>query len=113
MWVEYGNDLDIKIFGIGFGVDENGEKYLWDFEYLYSYSFNLLRVVEYDISGFIKFWLYFGMFFVMFCWYVEDYFLCLFNYLYCGVVKMWYGVLGSDAEAFENCVRATVSRLFE
>ena len=111
--VEYGNDLDTKIFGTGFGVDENGEKHPWDFEHLYSHPLNLLRVVEHDIPGLTKPWLYLGMLFATFCWHVEDHFLCSLNYLHRGAAKTWYGVPGSDAEAFENCARATVPRLFE
>lgn len=111
--VEYGNDLDVKVFGTGFAADESGEKHPWDFEHLYSHPLNLLRVIEHDIPGLTKPWLYLGMLFATFCWHVEDHFLCSLNYLHRGAPKTWYGVPGSDAEAFENCARATVPRLFE
>lgn len=111
--VEYGNDLDTKEFGTGFGVDAHGERHPWDFEHLYSHPLNLLRVIEHDIPGLTKPWLYLGMLFATFCWHVEDHFLCSVNYLHTGASKTWYGVPGSDAEAFENCARATVPRLFQ
>lgn len=111
--VEYGNDLDTKVHGTGFGADEDGGKHPWDFEHIFSHPLNLLRVVEHDIPGLTKPWLYLGMLFATFCWHVEDHFLCSVNYLHRGAAKTWYGVPGSDAEAFENCARATVPRLFE
>ena len=79
--VEYGNDLDTKVHGTGFGADEDGGKHPWDFEHIFSHPLNLLRVVEHDIPGLTKPWLYLGMLFATFCWHVEDHFLCSVNYL--------------------------------
>ena len=111
--VDYGNDLDVKVFGSMFAPTRDGLKHPWDLEHLFAHPLNLLRVIENDIPGVTKPWLYLGMRFATFCWHVEDHFLCSLNYLHRGASKTWYGIPGGDAEAFENCARATVPHLFK
>lgn len=111
--VDYGNDLDTKVLGTMFATESDGMKHPWDFEQLFEHPLNLLRSVEHDIPGVTKPWLYLGMLFATFCWHVEDHFLCSLNYLHRGASKTWYGIPGVDAEAFENCARATVPHLFD
>lgn len=55
--------------------------------------------------GVIFLMVYIGMFFSWFVWYVEDYELYSFNYLYIGVFKIWYVVFGDVVFVFEEVVR--------
>ena len=47
-------------------------------------------------------WLYVGMLFSSFCWHVEDHFAHSINYMHWGAPKTWYGVPGTQADAFEQ-----------
>uniref|UniRef100_A0A7S0KHE5 Uncharacterized protein n=2 Tax=Ostreococcus mediterraneus TaxID=1486918 RepID=A0A7S0KHE5_9CHLO len=111
--VDYGNDLDVNVFGSMFAATSDGLRHPWDLGHLFAHPLNLLRVIEHEIAGVTKPWLYLGMRFATFCWHVEDHFLCSLNYLHRGASKTWYGIPGVDAEAFENCARATVPHLFK
>lgn len=65
------------------------------------------------ISGVTLPWLYVGMCFTSFCWHNEDHYCYSINYLWKGSPKKWYGVPGSSAIDFENCMMETVPDLFK
>ena len=66
-----------------------------------------------DISGMVVPWLYVGMLFSSFCWHVEDHFAHSINYMHWGAPKTWYGVPGTEAEAFEGAMREAVPELMK
>ena len=63
------------------------------------------------VSGMVVPWLYVGMLFSSFCWHVEDHYAHSINYMHWGAPKTWYGVPGSQAEAFERVMRDAVPEL--
>jgi hypothetical protein len=63
------------------------------------------------VSGMVVPWLYVGMLFSSFCWHVEDHYAHSINYMHWGSPKTWYGVPGSQAEAFERVMREAVPEL--
>ena len=63
------------------------------------------------VSGMVVPWLYVGMLFSSFCWHVEDHYAHSINYMHWGSPKTWYGVPGSQAEAFERVMRDAVPEL--
>lgn len=51
--------------------------------------------------------------FSTFCWHNEDNYLYSINYLHTGEPKLWYGIPGASAEAFEALMRETYPHLFK
>ena len=66
---------------------------------------SLLRLVPEAVGGINVPWLYMGMLFSTFCWHVEDNYLYSINYMHHGEAKLWYGVSGDQAEAFESLMK--------
>eukprot|EP01103_Thecamoeba_quadrilineata_P007435 TRINITY_DN17313_c0_g1_i1.p1 TRINITY_DN17313_c0_g1~~TRINITY_DN17313_c0_g1_i1.p1 ORF type:complete len:782 (-),score=154.41 TRINITY_DN17313_c0_g1_i1:14-2359(-) len=66
-----------------------------------------------DVAGITRPMLYIGMLFSSFCWHNEDNYLFSINYLHMGAPKTWYGVPGSQSEAFEEAMRRLAPEIFE
>ncbi|XP_064982411.1 lysine-specific demethylase JMJ17-like isoform X1 [Musa acuminata AAA Group] len=124
--VMYGSDLDTSLYGSGFprandpipsSIDPNvWRQYAsspWNLNNLPKLPGSMLRAVRENIAGVMVPWLYVGMLFSSFCWHVEDHCFYSINYLHWGEPKCWYGVPGSEANAFEQVMRTTLPDLFE
>ncbi|WOL18229.1 lysine-specific demethylase 5B [Canna indica] len=124
--VMYGNDLDTSLYGSGFprvndsiptAIDPNIWKQYasspWNLNNLPKLPGSMLRAVHDNIAGVMVPWLYFGMIFSSFCWHVEDHCFYSINYLHWGEPKCWYGVPGTEANAFEKVMREALPDLFE
>ncbi|KAJ1260901.1 hypothetical protein BS78_10G267700 [Paspalum vaginatum] len=124
--VMYGSDLDTSIYGSGFprlgdpvpsSVDlEMWHKYCsspWNLNNFPNLPGSVLRTVRDKIAGVMVPWLYIGMLFSSFCWHVEDHCFYSINYLHWGEPKCWYGVPGSEANAFEEVMRQALPDLFD
>ncbi|KAJ0966679.1 hypothetical protein J5N97_023596 [Dioscorea zingiberensis] len=124
--VMYGSDLDTSIYGSGFprGGDpipatvdcEAWKKYCsspWNLNNFPKLQGSILRAVRDNIAGVMVPWLYVGMLFSAFCWHVEDHCFYSINYLHWGEPKCWYGVPGTEANAFEQVMRNNLPDLFD
>ncbi|XP_072993424.1 lysine-specific demethylase JMJ17 [Typha latifolia] len=124
--VMYGSDLDTSVFGSGFphldksvpsSVDSKvWREYCdspWNLNNLPKLPGSMLRAVKENIAGVMVPWLYVGMLFSSFCWHVEDHCFYSMNYLHWGEPKCWYGVPGSEANAFEQVMRNALPDLFD
>ncbi|GAB2241529.1 hypothetical protein Droror1_Dr00018304 [Drosera rotundifolia] len=120
--VYYGADLETGRFGSGFpkalDADDNSDSDLylksgWNLNNFPRLQGSLLRFEKSDISGVLVPWLYVGMCFSSFCWHVEDHHLYSLNYLHLGDPKVWYGVPGSHASAFEDAMKKHLPDLFD
>lgn len=120
--VEYGADLHTMDHGSGFPTKNSLYLLPGDLEYAdSSWNLNNLPLLEEsvlghinaDISGMKVPWMYVGMCFATFCWHNEDHWSYSINYLHWGEPKTWYGVPGSQAEAFENTMRSAAPELFQ
>lgn len=107
--VEYGNDIDSSWYGSGFpkvdstaGQPSSDKYHRWNINSLPIDSASLLRFLKIPINGITVPWVYVGMLFATFCWHYEDNNLYSINYSHYGSVKQWYGVPGSQADAFEK-----------
>lgn len=122
--VEYGADLHCNEFGSGFPTKSTKDDLLdeQDLEYI-DHPWNLnntpvaegsvFRYINTNISGMIIPWMYVGMCFSTFCWHNEDHWTYSISYLHQGEPKTWYGVPGSQAEAFERSMKRLAPNLFE
>ncbi|KAL2010572.1 hypothetical protein VTN00DRAFT_6379 [Thermoascus crustaceus] len=116
--VEYGADIHSTTHGSGFPTVERNplDPYSvdpWNLNVLPFYGDSLFRHIKSDISGMTVPWVYVGMCFSTFCWHNEDHYTYSANYQHFGATKTWYGIPGSDAEAFEEAMRQAVPELFE
>ncbi|XP_010934762.1 lysine-specific demethylase JMJ17 [Elaeis guineensis] len=124
--VMYGSDLDTSMYGSGFprandripsSVDPDAwREYVaspWNLNNFPKLPGSMLRVVHENIAGVMVPWLYVGMLFSSFCWHVEDHCFYSINYLHWGEPKCWYGVPGTEANAFEQVMRNALPDLFE
>lgn len=116
--VEYGADIHSTTHGSGFPTIEKQplDPYStnpWNLNVLPLHQESLFRHIKSDISGMTVPWLYVGMCFSTFCWHNEDHYTYSANYQHFGATKTWYGIPGSDAEAFEEAMRQAVPELFE
>ncbi|GJP85744.1 hypothetical protein CLOP_g15845 [Closterium sp. NIES-67] len=126
----YGSDIDTGVSGSGFprrgepvpphavqsGVSEaRWRQYAearWNLNNLARDAASVLRYVEDAIPGVIVPWLYMGMSLSAFCWHFEDHCFYSVNYVHWGEPKLWYGVPGHAAEAFEKVMRSAFPDLF-
>jgi histone demethylase JARID1 len=123
-FVEYGNDIDTKMFGSGFpendssnneGVEPHDSNDMFSENYYKRTGWNLnniagqegsvLKHLQTPINGINVPWLYIGMLFTTFCWHNEDNYLYSINYSHFGAVKQWYGVPGIEAKLFEKVMK--------
>ena len=116
--VEYGADIHSTTHGSGFPTVERQplDPYstnAWNLNVLPLHQESLFRHIKSDISGMTVPWLYVGMCFSTFCWHNEDHYTYSANYQHFGATKTWYGIPGSDADAFEEAMRQAVPELFE
>ncbi|KAL1970783.1 hypothetical protein VTN77DRAFT_2617 [Rasamsonia byssochlamydoides] len=116
--VEYGADIHSTTHGSGFPTVERNplDPYStdpWNLNVLPFHEDSLFRHIKSDISGMTVPWVYVGMCFSTFCWHNEDHYAYSANYQHFGATKTWYGIPGSDAEAFERAMRQAVPELFE
>ncbi|EAW24294.1 putative PHD transcription factor (Rum1) [Aspergillus fischeri NRRL 181] len=116
--VEYGADIHSTTHGSGFPTIERNplDPYStdpWNLNVLPFHGDSLFRHIKSDISGMTVPWVYVGMCFSTFCWHNEDHYAYSANYQHFGATKTWYGIPGSDAEAFEEAMRQAVPELFE
>ena len=116
--VEYGADIHSTTHGSGFPTVERNplDPYSsdpWNLNVLPFHGESLFRHIKSDISGMTVPWVYVGMCFSTFCWHNEDHYTYSANYQHFGATKTWYGIPGSDAEAFEEAMRQAVPELFE
>jgi len=74
---------------------------------------SLLRLVSEAVGGINVPWLYMGMLFSTFCWHVEDNYLYSINYMHHGEAKLWYGVSGDQADAFEGMMKRHLHEKFK
>lgn len=104
--VEYGND----VVGSAFGDNSHDPlaKTGWNLQVLPKDQASVLRLLKGDVPGVTSPMLYIGMLFATFAWHVEDHYLYSINYQHMGAQKIWYGVPGSDALAFESVAAQTV-----
>lgn len=130
-WVEYGNDVDSRVFGSGFplsergravdcdnaidleqidspdpkfGTDEFYKETYWNLNNIPCCPQSILRHVKVGINGINVPWVYYGNLFSTFCWHNEDNYLYSINYNHWGAPKVWYGVSNTkkDSEGFEK-----------
>ncbi|CDW79070.1 lysine-specific demethylase 5b [Stylonychia lemnae] len=123
MKVEYAADLNVQLYGSGFGregqqvQDKRSEEYLdhpWNLNNLYKQEGSLMQFPRSkDISGINIPWLYVGMKYSTFCWHYEDLMLYSINYNHWGKPKLWYGVSEDYREKFEKAVKTKVALLFK
>ncbi|KAK7328519.1 hypothetical protein VNO77_22628 [Canavalia gladiata] len=119
--VYYGADLETGAFGSGFPkpsslTNGDSDQYAlsgWNLNNFPRLPGSVLSYEGSDISGVLVPWLYVGMCFSSFCWHVEDHHLYSLNYLHWGDPKVWYGIPGSHASAFEDTMRKHLPDLFE
>lgn len=120
--VEYGADLHTMDHGSGFPTKDSlnlfpaDQKYVksgWNLTNLPVLEKSVLRYINGEISGITVPWMYVGMCFSTFCWHNEDHWTYSINYLHWGEAKTWYGVPGSQADLFEEVMRAAAPELFE
>ncbi|KAL1956827.1 hypothetical protein VTO42DRAFT_6777 [Malbranchea cinnamomea] len=116
--VEYGADIHSTTHGSGFPTIEKNplDPYSvdpWNLNVLPLHGDSLFRHIKSDVSGMTVPWVYVGMCFSTFCWHNEDHYAYSANYQHFGATKTWYGIPGSDAEAFEEAMRQAVPELFE
>ncbi|OAF68251.1 Jumonji/ARID domain-containing protein 2 [Intoshia linei] len=118
--VEYGADLKIGInCKSGFPILANAKsleekKYAvhpWNLNNISVNDQCMLKFVDTEISGMITPWLYVGMCFSTFCWHTEDHWTNSINYNHTGAIKRWYGIPGSHAVKFENCLYSIAPEL--
>lgn len=69
--------------------------------------------INVDIFGMKVFWFYVGMVFLVFCWYIEDYWSYFINYFYWGELKIWYGVFLFVVEYLEEVMKKLIFELFD
>lgn len=121
--VEYGADLHCNDFGSGFptkstrdrleGADVEYIDHPWNLNNTPVAEGSVFKYINTNISGMIIPWMYVGMCFSTFCWHNEDHWTYSISYLHKGEPKTWYGVPGSQAEAFERCMKRLAPNLFE
>lgn len=121
--VEYGADLHCNEFGSGFPtkatkdlLNENDYEYIdhpWNLNNTPIAEGSVFKYINTNISGMIIPWMYVGMCFSTFCWHNEDHWTYSISYLHQGEPKTWYGVPGSQAEAFERSMKRLAPNLFE
>lgn len=122
--VEYGADLHCNEFGSGFPTKRTAKDLSNDLDLEYiNHPWNLnntpiaegsvFKYINTNISGMIIPWMYVGMCFSTFCWHNEDHWTYSISYLHHGEPKTWYGVPGSQAEAFERSMKRLAPNLFE
>lgn len=121
--VEYGVDIYFKEFGSGFFVSDSKWYLIFEEEeYVISgWNLNVMLVLEQfvlcyinvDIFGMKVFWFYVGMVFLVFCWYIEDYWSYFINYFYWGELKIWYGVFLFVVEYLEEVMKKLIFELFD
>lgn len=123
--VEYGADLHCNEFGSGFPTKANQEtledsssqlEYInhpWNLNNTPVAEGSVFKYINTNISGMIIPWMYVGMCFSTFCWHNEDHWTYSISYLHHGEPKTWYGVPGSQAEAFEKSMKQLAPNLFE
>lgn len=85
----------------------------WNLNNLPNIQGSLLRHITTPIDGVNVPWLYIGMLFSSFCWHTEDNHLNSINYNHHGAAKIWYGVPGASATAFEKVARANLPLSFK
>lgn len=119
--VEYGADLHTMDHGSGFPTkktlnmlkaDKEYADSAWNLNNLPVQEESILGYINADISGMKVPWMYVGMCFSAFCWHNEDHWSYSINYLHWGEPKTWYGVPGSQAEAFEETMKSAAPELF-
>ena len=95
--------------------DHNYSTHLWNVNMFPMNPSSVLRHVDaaLDIPGVTVPWLYFGSVLTSFSWHIEDHALCSVNYIHFGAPKVWYGVPGHEAGAFESAMRKIVPGLFD
>jgi histone demethylase JARID1 len=121
--VEYGADLHCNEFGSGFPtkstkdmLDDSESEYIdhpWNLNNTPVAEGSVFKYINTNISGMIIPWMYVGMCFSTFCWHNEDHWTYSISYLHHGEPKTWYGVPGSQAEAFEKSMKQLAPNLFE
>lgn len=121
--VEYGADLHCNEFGSGFPtlatkdlLSEEDLPYIdhpWNLNNTPVAEGSVFKYINANISGMIIPWMYVGMCFSTFCWHNEDHWTYSISYLHHGEPKTWYGVPGSQAEAFERSMKHLAPNLFE
>lgn len=121
--VEYGADLHCNEFGSGFPtkstrdlLDASDLEYIdhpWNLNNTPVAEGSVFKYINTNISGMIIPWMYVGMCFSTFCWHNEDHWTYSISYLHQGEPKTWYGVPGSQAEAFEKSMKHIAPNLFE
>ncbi|XP_004349098.2 hypothetical protein CAOG_02348 [Capsaspora owczarzaki ATCC 30864] len=121
--VQYGSDLHSNIYGSGFphkdrpetckGVDPSYVHSGWNMNNVAFQQRSLLAYFQNAIVGMMVPWCYVGMCFSSFCWHYEDHWAYSINYNHWGAPKTWYGIAGSDADLFEETMRAAVPELFD
>lgn len=121
--VEYGADLHCNEFGSGFPtqttrdlLDDADLEYIdhpWNLNNTPVAEGSVFKYINTNISGMIIPWMYVGMCFSTFCWHNEDHWTYSISYLHHGEPKTWYGVPGSQAEAFERSMKRLAPNLFE
>jgi len=120
--VEYGADIHALEHGSGFPTEATRtrfpgyEDYIkcgWNLNNLPVLNTSVLRFIDAHISGMKVPWLYVGMCFSCFCWHTEDHWSYSISYNHWGEPKTWYGVPGSSALLFEECMQTAAGELFE
>ncbi|XP_020112554.1 uncharacterized protein LOC109727081 isoform X2 [Ananas comosus] len=124
--VMYGSDLDTSLYGSGFPRDGDPvpsslkpdvwRDYCsspWNLNNFPKLPGSMLRAVQENVAGVMVPWLYIGMLFSSFCWHVEDHCFYSINYLHWGEPKFWYGVPGTEANAFEQVMQSALPDLFD
>jgi hypothetical protein len=85
----------------------------WNLNNLPNVEGSLLRHITTPINGVNVPWLYVGMLFSSFCWHTEDNYLNSINYNHYGDAKIWYGVPGASAGAFEKAAKTNFPLSFK
>jgi histone demethylase JARID1 len=99
--VEYGDNIEGSAF-------KRSAKTKWNLQTLPEDADSALKHLQHVIPGVNGPMMYHGMVFSTFCWHVEDLNLNSINYHHAGAAKIWYGVAGRHADAFEKVVRDKV-----
>ena len=76
-------------------------------------SGSLLSLLGGSIEGCSTPWLYLGSPLSSFCWHIEDHYLFSASCHYWGPPKVWYGVPGKQADAFETCFKNLCPDLYK
>jgi hypothetical protein len=99
--VEYGDNIEGSAFKPRAATK-------WNLQTLPEDGDSALKHLQHVIPGVNGPMMYHGMVFSTFCWHVEDLSLNSINYHHAGAAKIWYGVAGRHADAFERVVKDKV-----